>query len=109
MKEDCRSGMWTGDAQPVPLRGVAIEVEVQDAASRVTVTQRFQNVEKTPIEAVYSFPLEEGSAVCGFEAEVDGRRIVGRGSSTDVIEASVRAYLNAINKVVVRSGAGNGK
>jgi LeuA-like protein with dimerisation domain len=33
---------------------------------------------------------------------VDGRRIVGRGSSTDVIEASVRAYLNAINKVVVR-------
>ena len=34
--------------------------------------------------------------------EVDGRRIVGRGSSTDVIEASVRAYLNAINKVVIR-------
>jgi hypothetical protein len=41
--------------------------------------------------------------------EVDGRRIVGRGSSTDVIEASVRAYLNAINKVMVRSGVGNGK
>jgi 2-isopropylmalate synthase len=41
--------------------------------------------------------------------EVDGRRIVGRGSSTDVIEASVRAYLNAINKVVVRHAAGNGK
>ena len=41
--------------------------------------------------------------------EVDGRRIVGRGSSTDVIEASVRAYLNAINKVVVRQPAGNGK
>ena len=41
--------------------------------------------------------------------EVDGRRIVGRGSSTDVIEASVRAYLNAINKVVVRQAGGNGK
>ncbi len=41
--------------------------------------------------------------------EVDGRRIVGRGSSTDVIEASVRAYLNAINKVVVRQAAANGK
>ncbi|MBP1776337.1 MAG: leuA, partial [candidate division NC10 bacterium] len=40
--------------------------------------------------------------------EVDGRRIVGRGSSTDVIEASVRAYLNAINKVVVRPSSGNG-
>jgi 2-isopropylmalate synthase len=41
--------------------------------------------------------------------EVDGRRIVGRGSSTDVIEASVRAYLNAINKVAVRQAPGNGK
>ena len=41
--------------------------------------------------------------------EVEGQRIVGRGSSTDVIEASVRAYLNAINKVVVRKTIGNGK
>jgi 2-isopropylmalate synthase len=41
--------------------------------------------------------------------EVDGQRIVGRGSSTDVIEASVRAYLNAINKVAVRKTIGNGK
>jgi 2-isopropylmalate synthase len=41
--------------------------------------------------------------------DVDGQRIVGRGSSTDVIEASVRAYLNAINKVVVRKTIGNGK
>jgi 2-isopropylmalate synthase len=31
--------------------------------------------------------------------EMDGQRVVGRGSSTDVIEASVRAYLHAINKV----------
>jgi 2-isopropylmalate synthase len=36
--------------------------------------------------------------------EMDGQRIVGRGSSTDVIEASVRAYLHAINKVVVAGG-----
>jgi 2-isopropylmalate synthase len=41
--------------------------------------------------------------------EVNGQRIVGRGSSTDVIEASVRAYLNAINKVVARQGTTNGK
>jgi 2-isopropylmalate synthase len=41
--------------------------------------------------------------------EIDGRRVVGRGSSTDVIEASVRAYLNAINKVVARQPGGAGK
>jgi len=38
--------------------------------------------------------------------EMDGQRVVGRGSSTDVIEASVRAYLHAINKVVARPRSG---
>ncbi|HEX7547534.1 MAG TPA: 2-isopropylmalate synthase [Candidatus Methylomirabilis sp.] len=38
--------------------------------------------------------------------EIEGERVVGKGSSTDVIEASVRAYLNAINKVVARRGRG---
>ncbi|MBI3003314.1 MAG: 2-isopropylmalate synthase [candidate division NC10 bacterium] len=31
--------------------------------------------------------------------EVNGSTVVGRGTSTDVIEASVRAYLNAVNKI----------
>jgi hypothetical protein len=35
---------------------------------------------------------------------MDGQRVVGRGSSTDVIEGSVRAYLHAINKVVAAGG-----
>jgi len=38
--------------------------------------------------------------------EMDGQRVVGRGSSTDVIEASVRAYLHAINKVVAYPAGG---
>jgi len=37
--------------------------------------------------------------------EANGQRVAGRGSSTDVIEASARAYLNAINRVVVRGSA----
>ena len=37
--------------------------------------------------------------------EMNGQRVVGRGNSTDVIEASVRAYLHAINKVVGRIGS----
>src|SRR5438270_5309237 len=38
------------------------------------------------------------------QLEADGVRVSGRGVSTDVVEASARAYLNAVNKVVrVRS------
>ena len=35
--------------------------------------------------------------------EVDGQTVVGRGTSTDVIEASAKAYLNAINRVIGRT------
>ena len=35
------------------------------------------NYESYPIEASYIFPLDERAAVCGFEAEIAGNRIVG--------------------------------
>ncbi len=34
------------------------------------------------------------------QLDVEGRRVVGRGISTDIVEASARAYLNALNKVL---------
>lgn len=34
------------------------------------------------------------------QLDADGRRVSGRGVSTDVVEASARAYLNAVNKLV---------
>jgi len=34
------------------------------------------------------------------QLEVEGRQVVGRGVSTDIVEASARAYLNAVNKVL---------
>lgn len=34
--------------------------------------------------------------------EIDGKEVLGRGVSTDIIEASARAYLNAINKSLSR-------
>ncbi len=36
--------------------------------------------------------------------DFDGQLISGKGSSTDVIEASAKAYLNAVNKVVMKRG-----
>ena len=30
--------------------------------------------------------------------EIDGRKFVGRGASTDILEASARAYVNALNR-----------
>jgi 2-isopropylmalate synthase len=41
------------------------------------------------------------------QLEIDGRRLTGRGVATDVVEASARAYLAAINRALqVRSNEG---
>ena len=62
---------------PVPLAGVSIEADVRSFYAKVVVAHRYVNHEATPIEAVYVFPLDEGAAVCAFEAVVDGTLVVG--------------------------------
>jgi len=39
--------------------------------------------------------------------EVQKKEITGRGASTDIIEASIKAYLNAINKMQYQHGRGH--
>jgi len=78
---------------PVPLEGVKVEARLRDFCSRVTLTQRFRNQEKRPLEVVYVFPLEEGAAVCAFEALVGDRRVV---AEVDEREAAFAKYDDAI-------------
>jgi 2-isopropylmalate synthase len=40
------------------------------------------------------------------QLDVGGRRFTGRGVASDVVEASARAYLAAVNRAVRSSGAG---
>lgn len=72
-----RAGLFTTTHDAVSLTGVSVEADISNLCARVVVAQRYVNTEDEPIEAVYLFPLDEGAAVCGFEALVDGTRIVG--------------------------------
>jgi len=71
------SGLYTKERTLVPLTGVKVEGEIVGRGACVRVIQRFINREDQAVEAVYRFPLPEGSAVCGFTAVVDGRKISG--------------------------------
>ena len=78
-QEQAAGGMFVrGSEARVPLCGVGIRVIGSGAAARVTVRQRYVNAETVPVEAVYSFPLEEGSAVCALRIETGGRTLAGR-------------------------------
>ncbi len=70
------AGLCTEHA-PIPLEHVDVRAEILGAHARVTFTQRYRNHESRPVEAVYVFPLDEGAAVCGFAAVVDGVRYEG--------------------------------
>jgi Ca-activated chloride channel family protein len=54
-----------------------MEAKVVDLASTVQIKQTYFNASANPIETTYSFPINEQSSICGFEAEIDGRAILG--------------------------------
>src|SRR5688572_20272297 len=78
MSEKQHSCLIAVNNAQIPLEGVRIDARLAGLCSEVKVTQRYTNTETVDVEAVYVFPLEEGSAVCGFEAKVGDRVIRGR-------------------------------
>eukprot|EP00163_Fabomonas_tropica_P003269 TRINITY_DN1275_c0_g1_i1.p2 TRINITY_DN1275_c0_g1~~TRINITY_DN1275_c0_g1_i1.p2 ORF type:complete len:276 (+),score=81.29 TRINITY_DN1275_c0_g1_i1:282-1109(+) len=92
----CGLYIWIGQrAVPVPLSSVNVEAQVCDMGALVEITQTYHNSESNPIEAVYKFPLDEKAAVCGFEAIIDGKRIVGQAKEK---EEAFRTYDEAISR-----------
>lgn len=85
----------------IPLTGVRAEATVTDVACEVRLTQRYRNDEDQPLEVAYTFPVDSRAAVCGFEAEIDGRKLIGKVMSVtearetydDAIASGGGAYL----------------
>eukprot|EP01096_Ripella_sp_DP13-Kostka_P016334 TRINITY_DN792_c0_g1_i12.p1 TRINITY_DN792_c0_g1~~TRINITY_DN792_c0_g1_i12.p1 ORF type:complete len:1013 (+),score=527.60 TRINITY_DN792_c0_g1_i12:72-3041(+) len=62
----------------LPLTGVHVEGKIMDSVAQMSVIQYYVNDSPNNIECRYVFPLDSQSAVCGFEAEVDGRTVVAQ-------------------------------
>jgi hypothetical protein len=61
----------------MPLDGVHVSVRVVDLVAEVQVMQFYVNNESRPVDAEYIFPLDEKAAVCGFEAELPTKLLIG--------------------------------
>jgi 2-isopropylmalate synthase len=61
------------------------------------VTQTAAKLQRYEIRAVTSGTEAMGEVTV--QVEEGGRKVVGRGASTDVIEASARAYIDGLNKL----------
>lgn len=56
---------------------------------QVVIFQKYTNRSAVPIEAKYVFPLGECAAVCGFEAFINGKHVVGQVTQADFIHLTV--------------------
>lgn len=85
-------GLKSVDGKPIPLRAVDVSGDVLGGTARIRVRQRYENVEKTPIEAIYVFPLPSEATLSGFVMECNGRKIEGVCKERD---EAFRAYDDA--------------
>src|SRR5262249_30887949 len=79
----------------IALRGVRVRSRLAGMSQKTTVEQMFVNLEPRAIEAVYTFPLPEGAAVCGFEVITGDRVLTG---TIDENEKAIQKYDDAINQ-----------
>ncbi len=63
------------DQSLVPLLGVKIPGEIKGLLCDWRVTQKYRNNDPKPIEALYLFPLQEDSTVCGLTVTI-GKKIL---------------------------------
>ncbi|XP_076330882.1 uncharacterized protein LOC143236481 [Tachypleus tridentatus] len=85
----------SGQQLSLPLQTVHVRAQMFDLVSKVVVFQVYKNPHKKPVEAKYVFPLETGSAVCGFEAYINNKHVVGKVKKK---EKAHEEYKEAIKK-----------
>ncbi|XP_053217233.1 von Willebrand factor A domain-containing protein 5A-like isoform X1 [Podarcis raffonei] len=68
-------GLITKSEEPVPLKSISVDVVVRGFVADVVSELRYHNEEKSPVEVVFVFPLDDEAAVYAFEGLIGGTRI----------------------------------
>uniref|UniRef100_A0AAZ3QVK4 Poly [ADP-ribose] polymerase n=1 Tax=Oncorhynchus tshawytscha TaxID=74940 RepID=A0AAZ3QVK4_ONCTS len=77
-KNSVTAGLLDCSGQPLPLQAVHVRARLMDLLSQVIIFQTYTNQSTVPIEAKYVFPLDDSAAVCGFEAFINGKHVMGQ-------------------------------
>ena len=70
-------GLNTVTGEAVALQSVAVEAVFSNLLCSTTMTQVYKNLEKNPIEAVYTFPLASRAVLLGLNIMIGGRELQG--------------------------------
>ncbi|XP_027733408.1 protein mono-ADP-ribosyltransferase PARP4 [Vombatus ursinus] len=72
-----KAGLQDLSGIQIPLEEIHIKGRIMDFIAQIIVFQAYTNKSHLPIETKYVFPLDDKAAVCGFEAFINGKHIVG--------------------------------
>uniref|UniRef100_A0A3Q1GJ99 Poly [ADP-ribose] polymerase n=1 Tax=Acanthochromis polyacanthus TaxID=80966 RepID=A0A3Q1GJ99_9TELE len=93
--DEVTAGLLDSSGQQLPLQAVHVKCKLMDLLSQVIIFQKYTNQSSVPIEAKYVFPLDDSAAVCGFEAFINGKHVVGQVKEK---ETARKEYKQAIAK-----------
>eukprot|EP01132_Coremiostelium_polycephalum_P004671 gene4671-5836_t len=93
--KECGLISKSGDSGSIEMKSVHVKAKLLDLIGEVTLFQEYTNNSNTTIEAKYVFPLDEMGAVCGFEAYINGKHIVGEVKEK---EKAHKEYREAVSK-----------
>ncbi|XP_066523543.1 von Willebrand factor A domain-containing protein 5A-like isoform X6 [Hoplias malabaricus] len=71
-------GLLTNKNEPVPLKSIEVDVQVQGHVATVGSTLQYVNEEESPLEAVFVFPMPADASVCHFSAKIADKEIVAQ-------------------------------
>ncbi|XP_047198567.1 protein mono-ADP-ribosyltransferase PARP4 isoform X2 [Hippoglossus stenolepis] len=93
--DEVKAGLLDSSGQQLPLQAVHVKCKLVDLLSQVIIFQEYTNNSSGSIEAKYVFPLDDSAAVCGFEAFINGKHVVGKVKEK---ETARKEYKQAIEK-----------
>ncbi|XP_053541534.1 von Willebrand factor A domain-containing protein 5A isoform X4 [Ictalurus punctatus] len=94
-------GLLTNKNEPVPLKHIEVDLQVQGHVATVTSTLQYINEEENHLEAVFVFPMPSGAALCHFSARIADQEIVAevqekqeaREQYDDAVSSGQQAFL----------------
>ncbi|KAL5250110.1 hypothetical protein ACHWQZ_G015989 [Mnemiopsis leidyi] len=88
-------GLLVGGKEASLSGSLHVYSELTDLAARVTIVQSYASNEPSAKEAKYLFPISDSSAVCGFEAYIGNKHVVGQVKKKEEARREYRAAVKA--------------
>lgn len=76
-QQTTKSSLKSTSGKSMPLKSAHVRAKIVDMSAKVSIYQEYENDEDRPIEAEYLFPLNDGATVCGFEAFINDKHVIG--------------------------------